>query len=92
LRLQELESVDFYIAQGYADIAIDTLNLLETQFGKHPDIDSRRQKLAQGADAPMSAFEFEAPAEPEPAQPVADFSFIPENIEPSPLVPNSRPS
>ncbi|HEX3142562.1 MAG TPA: tetratricopeptide repeat protein [Pyrinomonadaceae bacterium] len=86
LRLQELESVDFYIAQGYADIAIDTLNLLETQFGKHPDIDSRRQKLAQGADAPMSAFEFEAPAAPEPAQPVADFSFIPENIEPSPLV------
>jgi tetratricopeptide (TPR) repeat protein len=91
LRLQELESVDFYIAQGYADIAIDTLNLLETQFGKHPDIDSRRQKLAQGPNAPMSAFEFEAPAAPEPTQPVADFSFIPENIEPSPLVP-AQPS
>jgi len=26
-RTQELESVDFYIAQGYADIAVDTLDL-----------------------------------------------------------------
>ena len=30
---QELESVDFYIAQGYADIAVDTLEMLERQFG-----------------------------------------------------------
>lgn len=42
---QELESVDFYINQGYADIALDTLNLLEGQFGKHPDIDIRRELL-----------------------------------------------
>ena len=46
LRAQELESVDFYIEQGYVDIAVDTLNLLENQFGKHPDIDLRRAKLA----------------------------------------------
>jgi tetratricopeptide (TPR) repeat protein len=46
LRAQELESVDFYIEQGYVDIAVDTLNLLEDQFGKHPDIDLRRTKLA----------------------------------------------
>ena len=45
LRRQELESVDFYIGQGYADIAHDTLNLLEQQFGPHPDIEIRRQKL-----------------------------------------------
>ena len=44
-RTQELESVDFYIAQGYADIAVDTLNLLERQFGSHPDIDLRRRHL-----------------------------------------------
>jgi tetratricopeptide (TPR) repeat protein len=53
LRAQELESVDFYIEQGYVDIAVDTLNLLENQFGKHPDIDLRRAKLAapkNGAD------------------------------------------
>ena len=44
-RQQELESVDFYIAQGYADIALDTLDLLERQFGAHPDIDLRRRQL-----------------------------------------------
>src|SRR5258706_11508841 len=44
-RTQELESVDFYIAQGYADIAVDTLDLLERQFGSHPDIDLRRRQL-----------------------------------------------
>ena len=44
-RTQELESVDFYIAQGYADIALDTLDLLERQFGQHPDIDLRRRQL-----------------------------------------------
>ena len=43
---QELESVDFYIAQGYADIAVDTLEMLERQFGSHPEIQARREKLA----------------------------------------------
>ena len=43
---QELESVDFYIAQGYADIAIDTLEMLERQFGSQPEIQARREKLA----------------------------------------------
>lgn len=41
----ELESVDFYLAQGYSDIAVDTLELLERQFGSHPEIDARREKL-----------------------------------------------
>jgi tetratricopeptide (TPR) repeat protein len=45
---QELESVDFYITQGYSDIAIDTLELLERQFGAHPEIDSRRRQLQAG--------------------------------------------
>jgi len=45
LRRQELESVDFYIAQGYLDIAVDTLDLLERQFGAHLDIERRRQQL-----------------------------------------------
>jgi tetratricopeptide (TPR) repeat protein len=86
LRLQELESVDFYIAQGYADIAIDTLNLLESQFGKHPDIESRRQQLARGGEAQASNFDFEAAAEPEPSQELADFSFVPEDIDSGPMV------
>lgn len=42
---QELESVDFYITQGYSDIAFDTLELLERQFGSNPEIDARREKL-----------------------------------------------
>jgi tetratricopeptide (TPR) repeat protein len=46
---QELESVDFYITQGYTDIAIDTLDLLERQFGSHPQIDARREKLKEAA-------------------------------------------
>jgi hypothetical protein len=53
---QELESVDFYIAQGYSDIAVDTLEMLERQFGSHPEIQARREKLAardkQPAEAP----------------------------------------
>lgn len=42
---QELGSVDFYIAQGYTDIALDTLNMLEGQFGAHAEIVARREKL-----------------------------------------------
>ena len=41
----ELESVDFYIAQGYIDIAIDTLDLLGEQCGDHPEIDVRRTRI-----------------------------------------------
>jgi tetratricopeptide (TPR) repeat protein len=52
---QELESVDFYIAQGYADIAVDTLEMLERQFGPHPDIQSRREKLAERDTQPAVA-------------------------------------
>jgi tetratricopeptide (TPR) repeat protein len=57
---QELESVDFYLAQGYTDIAADTLEMLSRQFGDHPEIVSRREKL-KGSAAPASepeVFEF----------------------------------
>ena len=63
LRKQELESVDFYIAQGYADIAIDTLDLLERQFGQHPDIDLRRQQLETGAETAAIVMDAELAAE-----------------------------
>ena len=55
LRRQELESVDFYIGQGYVDIAHDTLNLLEQQLGPHPDIETRRQKLGGAATVTIPA-------------------------------------
>jgi tetratricopeptide (TPR) repeat protein len=51
---QELESVDFYITQGYADIAADTLDLMERQFGSSPDIDARREKLKGGLPGDVS--------------------------------------
>jgi tetratricopeptide (TPR) repeat protein len=76
---QELESVDFYIAQGYSDIAIDTLELLERQFGSHPEIDSRRARLsgnstASGANAETSPASVSVAVEPEPVA-AANFGF-----------------
>ena len=74
---QELESVDFYIAQGYSDIAIDTLEMLERQFGPQPDIQSRRDKLAARdtvVEAP-AVFEFGGAEELETATPVESGSF-----------------
>jgi tetratricopeptide (TPR) repeat protein len=50
---QELESVDFYISQGYTDIALDTLEMLERQFTANPAIEERRAKLREmGINAP----------------------------------------
>src|SRR2546423_13711105 len=48
---QEIESVDFYIEQGYADIARDTLDMLERQYGQHAEIEARRARLAAPAPA-----------------------------------------
>jgi tetratricopeptide (TPR) repeat protein len=62
---QELDSVDFYLAQGYMDIAADTLEMLERQFGAHAEIEARRAKVAQPtqsepiASPPPETVEFE---------------------------------
>jgi len=59
LMRQELESVDFYITQGYSDIAMDTLDVLEKQFGPQPEIQKRREKLSSAsASAATEVFEF----------------------------------
>ncbi len=58
---QELESVDFYITQGYSDIAVDTLEMLERQFGSRPEITARREQLQAGTtkeSEPSAVFEF----------------------------------
>jgi tetratricopeptide (TPR) repeat protein len=47
LLAQELESVDFYLAQGYADIAHATLDMLENQYGANEEIHARRRQLPQ---------------------------------------------
>jgi tetratricopeptide (TPR) repeat protein len=46
---EELESVDFYVAQGYTDIARDTLDMLERQYGAHAEIEARRAQLRDDA-------------------------------------------
>lgn len=50
---EELEGVDFYIAQGYFDIARDTLDRLRNAHGNHPEIISRYEQLGDGVGAVM---------------------------------------
>ncbi|HEX7723809.1 MAG TPA: tetratricopeptide repeat protein [Pyrinomonadaceae bacterium] len=83
LRKQELESVDFYIAQGYADIAVDTLDLLEHQFGKHPDIDLRRQQLETGGETAAIVMDAELPAEASAIEQTADSSAAIDHPQPA---------
>ena len=66
---QELESVDFYMAQGYQDIALNTLDMLEQQFGAHAEIEARRSKLATLPPELAVSIEFpvEAPAIEDPS-------------------------
>lgn len=45
---QELESVDFYILQGYKDLAAESLVMLEKQFGNRPEIEARKRNLEAG--------------------------------------------
>lgn len=62
---QELESVDFYIAQGYSDIALDTLEILERQFGPDPEFAARRAQL-DAAKSATTTKESESNATPAP--------------------------
>ena len=60
--LMELESVQFYIEQGYADIARDTLDMLERQYGTHPEIDALRGRVDPAEAAAAAAAYDAAPA------------------------------
>ena len=80
---QELDSVDFYLTQGYDDIANDTLELMERQFGTNPEIVARRQrlkaKLASAAQPGANPFEFggaEDLVNTESIAPGGDFAFV----------------
>ncbi|MFL6333851.1 MAG: tetratricopeptide repeat protein [Pyrinomonadaceae bacterium] len=59
---QELESVEFYIEQGYADIARDTLDMLERQYGEHAEIGALRARLAAAEEAAATGSPDPAPA------------------------------
>lgn len=73
LLAQELESVDFYIAQGYQDIARDTLEMLEKQYGAHRGIEERRGRLDSATAPSISSFEEVAPVAEETAS-FSDFT------------------
>jgi tetratricopeptide (TPR) repeat protein len=77
---QELESVEFYIEQGYADIARDTLDMLERQYGQHPEIEALRTRLAPSEDAgPAVGFDPAAAFDPASAyEPGATFDTNPD--------------
>jgi tetratricopeptide (TPR) repeat protein len=96
---QELESVDFYIAQGYSDIAFDTLEMLERQFGSHPEIESRRERLKTAKEDSKAEPLKSGPqpvgsgsiARAETDSPAADLSFGEIEIEQTPTVPTPAP-
>ncbi len=48
----ELEGIDFYIAQGYVEIARDTLDRLHAEHGDHAEILQRYKQLNGDAAAP----------------------------------------
>jgi tetratricopeptide (TPR) repeat protein len=48
----ELEGIDFYIAQGYFEIARDTLERLREQHGNHPEIVVRYKRLGASSELP----------------------------------------
>ena len=71
----ELEGIDFYIAQGYVEIARDTLERLRDENGDHPEILARYKRLGGGAES----VSFEQ-AEPEPSVPVVCETVEPESV------------
>ncbi len=46
---REIEGVDFYVAQGFKDLAEKSLVEIEEKFGQHPEIDKLRRSLSDGA-------------------------------------------
>lgn len=83
---QELESVDFYIAQGYMDIAIDTLELLEQQCGAHPDINSRREQISQLQSGAVPETDHSPAIEHGEVMITNDFEITPAASEPEPQI------
>jgi tetratricopeptide (TPR) repeat protein len=62
----ELEGVDFYIAQGYVEIARDSLDRMRAEHGDHAEIAMRYKKLGMNTAA-LKALKQEPEAEAEAA-------------------------
>ncbi|HEU4596653.1 MAG TPA: tetratricopeptide repeat protein, partial [Pyrinomonadaceae bacterium] len=82
---QELESVDFYLEQGYTDIAAETLEMLERQYGQHAEIDRRRALIPAEASNAAASTTGDVPVYVSPETfDASDFaSGIPETPAPS---------
>ncbi len=74
---QELEGVEFYIAQGYKDLAEKSLNNLEAEFGPQAELAELRLQLNGSVPIPNAAAkaEKEKIVEETPAQPSIEKSF-----------------
>jgi tetratricopeptide (TPR) repeat protein len=59
---QELESIEFYIAQGYTDLAVKSLDALEAEYGKRPEFDECRRQLKGDAAADVQTEQTEQAA------------------------------
>ena len=77
----ELEGIDFYIAQGYVEIARDTLDRLRVENGEHPEILARYNRLGDGFSSVAPELvepESTEPVEVEPAELVDGVVLMPE--------------
>jgi tetratricopeptide (TPR) repeat protein len=79
----ELEGIDFYIAQGYVEIARDTLERLHEQNGDHPEILARYKRLDGDSGTLAQPTELEsgedlavAAPEPDPRRAHEDYSRL----------------
>ena len=50
---QELEGVEFYVGQGFADLALKTLDEIETRYGRRPEIETARVRLSNNGTEPV---------------------------------------
>ncbi|MEK6323982.1 MAG: tetratricopeptide repeat protein [Acidobacteriota bacterium] len=77
----ELEGIDFYIAQGYVEIARDALNRLREENGDHPEILARYKQMGGSFNSiPAESVEPEstAPVIVEPAELVDRLVLMPD--------------
>ena len=61
---QELESVEFYVAQGYTDLAVKSLDALQAEFGNREEFDQYRNQLenpSQDINSQPESFEENEP-------------------------------
>jgi tetratricopeptide (TPR) repeat protein len=71
---QEIESIDFYIAQGYRELAERSICALQAEFGNRPEFDALRDRNIPEAD-PESIERVAVdplPTAPEPTPPVQE--------------------